>query len=174
MSLTDYSDIEKEISTAPDPKVLPKGTECKARIVRVNTGISDKNDARWYSVGFDVPEEPMCIEFQAFFWDLADKNKLDDKASARAFSSFKQFAAAFGLDYSKPFSWTDDLVGLTGWMIVGVKDDPEYGPKNTVSKWVSGAGKPNVATGAGREKLMSAQAVAGGRVTTDVNDDIPF
>jgi hypothetical protein len=49
---------------------------------------------------------------------------------------FKQFATAFGLDYSRPFSWEDDLVGLEGWVILGVKKSDEYGDQNNVSKYV--------------------------------------
>jgi len=137
MSLVDYTDLEKEIADAPEPKVLPRGTEVKARIINVREGISDKNGAKWYQPVFDVPDDPMVIEFNDFFWDLADRDKLDPKSAQRALYKFKQFAGAFGIDYSKPFSWTDDLVGLEGWLIVGVRKDDEYGDQNTVSKYVA-------------------------------------
>jgi hypothetical protein len=137
MSLTDYSDLEKEIANAPEPKILPRGSEVKARIIAVRSGISDKNGAKWYMPVFDVPSEPMATEFNAFFWDLADRNKLEPKQAARLLTQFKNFAQAFGLDYSKPFSWEDDLVGLEGWVILGIQKDDEYGDKNTVSKYVS-------------------------------------
>jgi len=137
MSLVDYTDLEKEITDAPEPKVLPRGTEVKARIINVREGISDKNGAKWYQPVFDVPDDPMVIEFNDFFWDLADRDKLDPKSAQRALYKFKQFASAFGIDYSKPFSWTDDLVGLEGWLIVGVRKDDEYGDQNTVSKYVA-------------------------------------
>lgn len=136
--LTDYSDLEEEISEAPEPKVLPRGSEVKARIIAVREGISDKNDAQWYMPVFDIPAEPMVIEFNEFMWDLADRDKLDPKAAQRALNKFKNFAKAFDLDYSRPFSWTDDLVGLEGWVILGVKKDDEYGDKNTISKYVTG------------------------------------
>ena len=51
MSLSDYSSMEQEIRNAPEPKVLPKGSEVKARIISVNTGVSEKQKsygARWY------------------------------------------------------------------------------------------------------------------------------
>ena len=35
MSMTDYSSLEKEIKDAPEPVVLKKGTEVKARIIAV-------------------------------------------------------------------------------------------------------------------------------------------
>ena len=138
MSLTDYSDLEKEIEDAPEPKILPRGSEVKARIIAVREGVSDKNGAQWYMPVFDVPDDPMVIEFNAFFWDLADRDKLDAKAAQRALYQFQKFATAFGLDYSRPFSWTDDLDGLEGWVILGVRKSDEFGDQNTVSKYVVG------------------------------------
>jgi len=137
MSLVDYSSLEEEISNAQEPIVLKVGTECKARIISVKTGISEKNDCKWYNVLFDVPEEPMVKEFSAFFWEL-DRDHLDAKQYARNLFTFKQFAKCFDLDFSRPFSWEDDLVGKEGWIIVGVQKDEQYGEKNTVSKYVVG------------------------------------
>lgn len=136
MSLADYSSIEKEISDAPEPIILPKGSEVKARIIAVRSGISDKNDAQWYQPVFDIPDEPLAKEFNDFFWDLSDCNKLEEKSALNAMRKFKNFANAFDLDYSKPFSWEDDLVGLEGWVILGVKKSDEYGDQNTVSKYL--------------------------------------
>ena len=138
MSLTDYSNLEKEIDGAPEPKTLPRGSEVKARIIVVREGISDKNGAQWYMPTFDVPDDPMVIEFNDFFWDLADRDKLDAKSAQRALYKFQKFAKAFDLDYSKPFNWLDDLPKLEGWVILGVKKSDEYGDQNTVSKYVAG------------------------------------
>ncbi len=137
MSLTDYSNLEKEIENVPEPKVLPRGTEVKARIINVRDGISDKNNAQWYQPVFDVPNEPLAMEFNDFFWDLSDRDKLDEKSGIRAMRKFKMFAEAFGIDYSKPFSWTDDLVGKEGWVILGIRKSEEYGDQNTVQKYMS-------------------------------------
>jgi len=136
--LSDYSDLEQEILDAPDPKTLPRGAEVKARIINVREGFSDKNGCQWYTPVFDVPDDPMVMEFNDFFWDLNDRDKLEPKAAARSLNKFQKFAAAFGLDYSQPFSWEDDLIGLKGWVIVGVRKSDEYGDQNTVSKYVAG------------------------------------
>lgn len=136
MALVDYSDLEKEISEAPEPKTLPAGTEVKARIISVNTGVSDKNDCTWYMPLFDVPSDPMVTEFSDFFWEL-DKSKLEPKAFARALNKFKNFAKAFKIDYSRPFDW-DDFAGKEGWLIVGVRKSDEYGEQNTVKRYVAG------------------------------------
>ena len=139
MSLTDYSSHEKEIIDTPPPKTLPRGSEVKARIISVREGISEKNDCQWYMPVFDIPDDPTVLEFSDFFWDLGDaREKLDEKQKQRAYVKFDAFAAAFGLDYSRPFSWTDDLVGLEGWVILGVRKSDEYGNQNTVSKYILG------------------------------------
>ncbi len=135
--LTDYSALENEITGAEEPKVLLAGSEVKARIVGIRTGISEKNDCTWYSPIFDVPEDPMVMEFSDFLWDL-DQVKLDPKSYARAVYKFKQFATCFGIDFSRPFSWEDDLVGLEGWMILGLKKSEEYGDQNSVKKYIIG------------------------------------
>ena len=139
--LNDYSSIEKEIDEAPEPITLPKGSEVKARIIAVRTGVSDKNDATWYSPVFDVPKEPLAKEFNDFFWDLADRNKLDGgvegKQSLAAIRKFRNFAQAFGIDYSRPFSWEDGLIGLEGWIVLGVRTSDEYGAQNVVSKYLA-------------------------------------
>ena len=137
MSLVDYTEMEEEISDAPEPKILPIGVEVKARIVSVNTGVSDTNDCVWYMPVFDIPDDPMVIEFNDFFWEL-DREKLDKKQLTRGMYDFKIFAACFGIDYSKPFSWVDDLPGKEGWMILGQRKDDEFGDKNTVKKYVVG------------------------------------
>jgi len=141
MSLSDYSIYEDEIRNAPEPQILPAGSEVKARIITVNSGTSDKNGAGWYSVVFDVPDEVLCPSFSDFFWDLTDKDKLDPKQFQSSLRQFKVFAEAFGIDYSKPFSWEDDLTGLEGWVILGVRKDKsgEYPDQNRISKYVTGA-----------------------------------
>jgi hypothetical protein len=133
--LTDYSDLEKEISNAPEPKILPRGVEVKARIIAIREGISEKNDCKWYQPVFDVPADPMVMEFNDFFWDLSEaKTKVDPKQYARTLNKFKKFASAFKVDFSRPFDW-EGFIGLDGYLIVGVKKSDEYGDQNTVSSY---------------------------------------
>lgn len=136
MALSDYTDLEKEISEAPAPKVLARGTEVKARVIGIREGISDKNDCQWRQVIFDVPDDPMVTEFNDFMWEL-DKEKLDAKQYQRSLYQFQQFAAAFGLDYSRPFDWEGDVVGLEGWLIVGLRTSDDFGEQNTVKKYIA-------------------------------------
>lgn len=141
MRVVDYSDKEviEEIEQALEQKVLPAGTEVKARIIQVRSGVSDKNDCDWYNVRFDVPAEPLAKEFTCFFWDPVEaKSKVEPKQQARNLYQFQQFTKAFNIDLSRPFTWEDDLPGLEGWLILGVRQDDVYGDQNTVRKFVVG------------------------------------
>lgn len=139
MALVDYSGLEKDINSAEAPTVIPKATEVEARIISIREGVSDKGEydgCKWFSVSFDVPDVPNAKEFNDFFWEL-DRNKLPAKAFTRELYHFQTFAAAFGIDLSQPFDW-EDLIGRTGWLIVGVKKSDEYGEQNNVSKYTTG------------------------------------
>ena len=135
MTLTDYSELEKRIATAEEPKVLKAGSEVKARIISIRKGTSDKNDCDWFMPTFDVPDDPMVLEFNDFFWDL-DEEKLDPKQFQRGLFRFQQFTQCFGIDLSRPFDMDDDWPGLTGWVILGIKKSEEYGDSNSVKKYV--------------------------------------
>ena len=135
MGLSDYSNLEQEIRNAPEPKILPKGSEVKARIISVRSGVSDKNGCVWYQPVFDVLSDPMVMEFNDFFWEM-DKTNLDAKTYQRNLYRFKTFASSFGIDVSRPFSWEDDLPGSEGWLIVGSKKSDDYGEQNTVQKYI--------------------------------------
>jgi|WetSurMetagenome_2_1015567.scaffolds.fasta_scaffold251296_1 hypothetical protein len=144
MALNDYSSMEQEIRNTPEPKVLPKGKEVKARIIRVQIGISDKDaysGARWIRFLVDIPDDLMVKEFGFFCWDpLTNKNIADPKIVSHNQDSFNRITKCFKIDLTKPFDWETDIVGKTGWIITGQKDDPEYGIQNTVSKFITGQG----------------------------------
>jgi hypothetical protein len=157
MSLTDYSKMESEITNAPEPMALKKGTEVKARIIGVRTGVVEKDDSdyiglSYFSVSFDAPYEPLAKEFSDFFWDLVDIAKLkaiSEKTAIAAMRKFRNFADSFGLDYGRPFDLEDDLPGKTGWLIVGIKKSDEYGDQNTVQKYLA----PNTGSAQSQEPI---------------------
>lgn len=138
MALADYSGMEKEVNEVPDAVVLKKGTEVRARIITVRSGISDKNNATWYSVVFEDTNEPLAKEFNDFFWDPLEKDKLEPKQYLTNLRRFRDFVHSFGIDLNRPFDWEDELPGKVGWLIVGVRNTEEYGPQNTVQKYLAG------------------------------------
>lgn len=137
MAIVDFTKLEGRIKSAEEPKVLKVGTEVKARIISIRHGTSDKNDCDWYQVVFDVPDDPMVIEFNDFFWEL-DESKLETKQFQRGLYKFQQFIECFGIDISRPFDMDDDWPGLEGWIIVGIRKSDEFGDSNTVKKYVTG------------------------------------
>lgn len=137
MSLIDYSDMEQEIQNAPEPTVLPKGTEVKVCIIQVRQGTSEKNGNDYLMPLYEVLGDGMEMvkEVSDFLWVL-DKEALTAKEYARALDQFKKFAKCFGIDLSRPFDPEEDLVGLEGWIIVGMRKSDEYGEQNNVSKYI--------------------------------------
>ncbi len=140
MSLMDFSSLEKEINSAPAPRILNKGEEAELRIIGINEGVSDKNGARWFMPRFDVPRDPMVKEFTAFYWNPLDGAKIESKQKQQNDYAFQQFKEAFKIDLSKPFSF-EDLIGKKAWGIAGVRHTDEYGDQNFVSKWVISKGQ---------------------------------
>ena len=143
--LTDYSSMENEIKNAPEPTAIKAGTEVKARIIGVRTGVVEKEGDytgfEYFSVSYDAPDEPIAAEFSDFFWDLSNREKMSEKDFLRALRKFRSFAEAFSIDYSKPFDLEDDLPGKVGWLITGkTKTSDEYGVQTTVSKYISAPG----------------------------------
>jgi hypothetical protein len=137
MAIIDYSDMAEDIQNSQDPIILPKGSEVKVRIIQVRTGTSEKTDQDYFSPVFEVLGDgnEMVKELSDFHWIL-DPEKLDKKTFERSKNQFRKFATCFGLDLSRPFDVEDDLIGLEGWIIVGVKKSDEYGDQNTVSSYV--------------------------------------
>jgi hypothetical protein len=134
--------MEKEIKDAPEPTALKAGTEVRARIIGVRTGVVEKEGDytgfSYFSVSFDAPDESLASEFSDFFWGLENRANMSEKDFLRAMRKFRSFAEAFGLDYSKPFDLEDDLPGQTGWLITGKpKISEEYGTQTTVAKYIA-------------------------------------
>ena len=144
MSLTDYSHLEREIKDAPEMQILPTDTEVLLRIVRVDSGVIDKEEsdfygAEWHSITFDAPNEPLCPMFNDFMWDLNSKDLLSEKQYIAALRQFRDFAEAFNIDYSRPFDW-EALANLEGWAVLKIVKDKtgEYPDKNGIKRYVSG------------------------------------
>lgn len=138
MSLSDYSHLEKEINEMPEPKVLPKGSEVKLRIIGHHEGEGEYGV--WHLLTFDIPSEPYVKEIRKFISDPLDAEGSSENIKQKVYNTFKYFTNAFNIDLGVPFDW-DDMIGLEGWAILGVKKDDEYGEQNTVQKFISSKGK---------------------------------
>lgn len=136
MSLLDLTSIIDEIEDAQEPTVAAKGSEQKLRIISVSGGLAGKNDCEYFSPTFEVVDAPLVKGFNQFFW-VPDKGKLDPKQYARALWDISVFAKAFNIDLARPLDYEDDLPGLTGWAILGIKKSEEYGEQNNIRKFIT-------------------------------------
>jgi len=132
--LTDYSDLEEEIMNAPEPIVLPRGSEVKLRIVNHVEG--EGEFGIWHQLVFDVPSNPLVSEIRRFVNDPNDARNAKERIRQKVNRNFGYFVKCFDIDISR-FDW-DDLISLEGWAILGVKKSDEYGYQNTISKFVTG------------------------------------
>ncbi len=136
MSLLDLTSVIDEIEDAQEPTIADDGSEQKLRIVSVRGGNAGQYDCEYFSPVFEVVNAPLVKEFSSFFW-VPTKDRLSEKAYARSLWEIKIFAKAFGIDFSRPFDYEDDLPGLTGWAVLGTKKSEEYGEQNTIRKFIS-------------------------------------
>jgi hypothetical protein len=115
---------------------LPKGTEVEVRIVNVVKDV-DKNGEDYIMPYFEVinHEDADAIpEFSTYipFPSNAQTPKENNKRKLRL-SSFLQAFDVDGVMVN-----LKELKGLTGFVVVGYKETEDYGPQNTVNKFVTG------------------------------------
>jgi len=124
----------KGISTETDPEVLEADTECEIRITDVGVD-TDKNSHAYFLPRFEPTEHPDAKDFTKFFHIPDDW--MDAKRMKSSKNAIRKFAEAFGFDPDEDLD-TDNLIGLTGWAILGVEEDAQYGDKNYVKRFVAG------------------------------------
>ena len=142
MSMLDLAD---RMANAQEPEVVPSGNEHQLEVIKCKTGESDKEGPTLSYVTYqlkitDPPEgilNPRMIDL--FFWTASFEDISEAYGADMANSNdlrWKYFLEGIGIDYTQPFHFEDDIVGQTGFAVLGEKDEGEYGKKNTVKKWI--------------------------------------
>ena len=103
--------------------------------IRITGGIidTDKNSHPYFMPYFEIPSEPHAKDFSDFF-GLPYEGK-DEKELNNDNWKLECFKKCFGLGDGR-FSIRNDLPGLTGWAILGSRENAEYGKQNTIKKYV--------------------------------------
>lgn len=127
--------IEENFDNVVEPYVMPENSEVTLRIVDVKEG-TDKNGNPYIMPRFEVEGEVGCKEFTKFLG--LPNSEMDAKKKNNALYALKQFFQAFGVDPAGGVD-VESLIGLTGYAILGVSDDPQYGEQNYVRRFVIGA-----------------------------------
>ena len=130
--MLDYD--EMELDSSVEPKVLPKGTECKVIITTVKSG-EDKNNLDYYLPTLEVVGEPYVKEFTHFL-HVPNKALMGDKQLNRTRFALNSFVKCFGIDTSRPSNPEDSWPGCEGFVILGVSKSEEYGEQNFVKTLV--------------------------------------
>jgi hypothetical protein len=125
-----------DMSETFEPTVQPDGTEAELRIVSFLKD-SDKNGHDYIMPFFEVAEDPYSVEFGDYI-RLPDGD-MSPKEKNKAILRMQQFGEAFGIDFSQQLDIKADIVGQTGWAILGIGKDQDGNPTNKIRKYVQGA-----------------------------------
>lgn len=126
-------DIGEGVADAPEPKAVPADEEYKLRIINIRQDL-DKNQAPYLLPRFDLDGQPLSKDFTKFIG--LPHSELDEKAMVRARSNLRIFLECFGLPTSGQID-TEDMVGKTGWAILGIEETEQYGEQNYVKKFIA-------------------------------------
>lgn len=141
--MSDLLDLSNDMKDVQAPQILPAGTEAKLRIIRVKKGV-DKNNVNYLMPLFEIdtgslpPGVRLTKDFSKYIpLPCATLREAQgDKRYEQAKYDLSQFFAAFGFDFSRPFDPETAMLNKTGWAILGVQEDPNYGEQNTIQKWI--------------------------------------
>jgi hypothetical protein len=118
--------------------VEPIAAEAGEHEIAIVGGVidKDKNGHPYFLPRFEVVDGPPNVKDFTDFIRLPYEG-MTEKEKARADWRLYCFKAAFGLPQTGKINLQEDALGLRGWAILGVKEDPQYGEQNTISKYVT-------------------------------------
>uniref|UniRef100_A0A6M3JZL9 Uncharacterized protein n=1 Tax=viral metagenome TaxID=1070528 RepID=A0A6M3JZL9_9ZZZZ len=122
--------LDVDTSDAVEPKAVPAG-ELQVRILSGVIAIN-KNGNPYFQPRFDIPSEPTSKDFTDYLG--LPFPEMDEKQLNQAKFKLDSFKRCFGIK-KKKFTM-DEIIGLTGWAILGLKEDQEYGEQNTIRKYI--------------------------------------
>jgi len=125
--------LDIKVDDAQEPKVVEADEEYKLKVTRVTVD-TDKNDEPYMMVFFEVTDDSLAKDFSHFF--RLPHEDMSEKELNRAKWNLKQFGEAFGISSFQELD-EDDIVGCTGWAILGVRDSDEFGEQNFIRKFIA-------------------------------------
>lgn len=121
-------------------ELIPDNTETKLRVTRSETtpGKSDP-DATLLVLRLEDPSNNLVddIYHRQVVPDPRTKEE-DPKAYMKAVNRFRDLCVCFGVSIDGTLD-SDDFVGATGDCIIRIEDDPQYGRKNSIKRFITGA-----------------------------------
>lgn len=134
----DIDALINDVENTPEPEVYTGTEEVTVSIFSVRTG-DDKNGNPYFMPSFEL-SEPGYKPFSKYFPIPHGGMAAKDKQNANL--GLRRFAECFDIDLREMFD-NDGVVneeylkGKSGWVILGTKDEAEYGPQNVIKKMMS-------------------------------------
>lgn len=140
----DIDALINEVETTNEPVVYEGTEEVKLELCGCRAG-TDKRGFDYIMPNFELAEEAGYQMFSKYF--ALPSSSMDAKERQRCALAIKRFATCFDLDLRQMFDSSgavdeDYLRGKTGWAILGIKDDPEYGQQNVIKKMIQSGSTP--------------------------------
>ena len=129
--------LDIDVSDAEEPKAVPGNEEYRLTIISMRVAV-DKGGFDFVLPTFDIPDEPLAKPFTKYL--RLPTPKLREEKGEKAFKTaawnYKLFLQCFGMDPGRKFE-ADEMVGNTGWAILGVEETDEYGDQNFIKKFLA-------------------------------------
>jgi hypothetical protein len=123
--------VNMDTSDVYDEVVHPTGTECKLRIVSVDSGETKKGAPYWRMMLEDV-NDPHIKRLAYFLSIIGPEDDVRRKNNIK--KEFIKFKKAFGFAEDEPLSKLA-LPGREAWAVLRMKESEEYGEQNEVKAW---------------------------------------
>lgn len=123
-----------DLDRVEEPIVLPDGTEVQLRILSVKQG-TDKNGLLYWQPTLEIMDEPRCKDF-TYFLHCPNRQEMNAKQFHRVSFALKVFMLAFELNYKHSFNPMEDWLGATGWAILSLRDNGQYGMQNGIKRLI--------------------------------------
>lgn len=123
--------IDFDVDDAEELKSVEPG-EYKLEIIRAEIKDTKSGDNRMLQVDFIIVNQPLSknVTDYLLFPDGSDM-KRDNARKLR----LKKFAEAFDIDLKS--TEDKDMVGHTGWVILGEEPNDQYGPQNRIRSYIA-------------------------------------
>jgi len=119
----------------PTLKVLDEGAEVKLRVVSAELAPSKAGKLQ-LTVRLDCPDDELVDDIYLYItWPTQDLKASDPKKFVKSVNYLNDFWSCFGIDASQGVDVARDLVGATGWLLVG-QEEYEGKMKNKVKKLI--------------------------------------
>ena len=135
--MSDFIDLSSvELTDTFVPEVLEAGAEVQLVITSMLVD-NNKNGDRYMMPFFDVVDNPTVADINDYMELPHERMAPKDLNNAKL--RIVDFGAAFGIDFSSQLDIKNDVVGQTGYAILGVGKDRDKNPANKIQRYMAGA-----------------------------------